>query len=192
MAKKSKKNPRYRERPGYERIPGTARQYRRTQSREAMGKYSGKRGEIVSRTQYIKETEGVQSLEAKAKMKRSERAKFGIRQPMRRYNAIVAQYKLMNGGHYEGEEPFELTIEDIREDRERLQYDRIIGGPKVRGRSQEARDFQKWVIAFRIPTKKSGFKTLRSWREARDLHLEAAYHLGIITSEERDQYSGEE
>ena len=77
----------YRPRSGYERIPGKARRYRVIST-----------GEILSRRQYIKRTEGVSSLESKAKAQKKRRKESGEIQPMTKYNAIVHRYKEANPG----------------------------------------------------------------------------------------------
>lgn len=75
----------FRARSGFERIPGRARSYVNTKS-----------GEIISRRQYIKQTENVKSLEAKAKSYKRLRDERGEPEPMMRYSAIVREYKSLH------------------------------------------------------------------------------------------------
>jgi hypothetical protein len=74
-------------RPGFQRIPGRARSY-----------VDLRTGELISRRQYMKRTENIPSLEYKAKKLKRERYLGGIRQPMKRTNAIIDQYKLIHPG----------------------------------------------------------------------------------------------
>ena len=76
----------FKSRPGFERIPGAKRLYRDLSTNE-----------IISKRQYVKRTEKVKSLEDKAKRLAVERFQQGKRKPMKRYNAIVEQYKKVYG-----------------------------------------------------------------------------------------------
>ncbi len=85
MAIRKSSNNRFRARAGYERVPGAERRYKDTKS-----------GEILSRRQYLKRTEGITSLEQKAKVLKAARIERGEIQPMTRYGAIVKQYKSLH------------------------------------------------------------------------------------------------
>ncbi len=76
----------YQARAGYERIPGAARRYKDVST-----------GEELSRRQYIKRTEGVPSLESKAKQLSRARALAGEVQPMKEYNKYVSGFKAAHG-----------------------------------------------------------------------------------------------
>lgn len=152
-APKSGPPKRLRSRPGYQHIAGTKGKYIRLSD-----------GEHINYRQYIRETEGV-TLERKVELKRSEREKYGLslNRGQLRLNAIVAQYKLVNGPN-----------------------------AKVRGNSPEAIAFREHYRQFIKSTRKDRFRSRREWIEARLAHLDAGVELGIMTSEERDQYMGEE
>jgi hypothetical protein len=95
----------FRAKPGYRRVPGKARRYVELST-----------GKEISRRQYIKKTEGVRSLEAKAKQRREQRISTGQIQPMRSYDSLVKRYKEKNGKN-----------------------------ARVRGNSKEAKEFRKNV-----------------------------------------------
>jgi hypothetical protein len=107
MTKRTKKaQPRKRTRkaaPGYEALPGSSRSFRDLAT-----------GEVLPRRQYDKRIQQIRSYEAKAKENRKRRAASGEPQPMKRYNAVVDQYRKVYGK-----------------------------GIKVRGNSKEALEFQK-------------------------------------------------
>lgn len=75
----------FRPRPGYERIPGRGRLYKNLQT-----------GKIITKRQYVKQTENVKSLEAKAKSYKRLRDERGEPEPMMRYSAIVREYKSLH------------------------------------------------------------------------------------------------
>jgi hypothetical protein len=76
----------FRARPGFERIPGALRLYKDLRT-----------GETITKRQMVKRTENVKSLEVKRDAYRRVREARGEPEPMQRYNAIVAQYKLTHG-----------------------------------------------------------------------------------------------
>ena len=159
---KSRFNPR----PGYARVPGKARRYVRLSDDSE-----------ISRTQYIKETEGVTSLKAKAEMNRSKRQKYGIRanRSQSRYNAIVTQYKLTHG--------FDIDEYPMDEFDRASMYElvRKKSTARVRGNSPEAVEFKTQYEIFTRSTKRQDYKSEAAYDRARIEHIEAGQWLGIIS-----------